>query len=1521
MYSRMDFYLLEEQYSSYMMGRNYSDNFYADTYWYNAIDFPTPVINFPTKFRATPSNVFANAFTIQDLTNGEYLYILTTNQRTLKSNSILYDSNANYNFYFNDDKTIRCEYGSNSYLTYDADLGTGKARTYSVSEFTYGFPPFLVSDKAFYIKNREYDTSNISYLTDNSTYISYTGDYLLSNGKQFQLASEIPISTNGSTFYIKIRPYANSPLGSNIFSRVGSYSMFMQKTGSQIGVDGFTSFDTYRLYIGSNYADLTMSTMSNSEIYFTTSRNASSSILSGTLNGTPIVFPNNILISNIADSNTTTYIGGTGNVFCRMFSFSIQENSYTFPTYLTDNSSYINYTGYYLLSNGNQFEIASEIPIAEQGTDFFMKIKTYPDSPIGSNIFSRVGSYSMSLQKTAFETYRLSIGSNYTNLNINSYSIAELYFSVSGSVEGSILSGTLNGTPIVFPNNILISNIADSNTTTYIGSTDSIFNLYTFSISNKIIVNFPYQTDNFTYIDYTGVYETRGSDLQTAVAIPFSPLGFTFYIKFKAYADAPIGAVVFCRHGPYYGYVPPNYVLKLTKTDVHTYRLTIRQNYNYNTSFVDLTIADYVETELYFWAYGNEPNSTLGGRLDGQPIDFLNDMGFPNNTLVSDSVYTDSVTTYLNADINDDDGSITNGNFSGVIYRFYTSSFYNPNVVPNVFIDALWGPFDLVNTNTQYTITSNLYYKLNIPSDYSSDSFLKNENGISFLINFTVPQDPNYTGILFEVYSDNTYISYTKNDIQEVVNGQTYDMLFTLYSPVPDVIINDMTILNGTYPTIRKFEILPFSLDTNSYWTVNSNSFKAYDRLYDEWSFFGPDYTYRGKTITNELIEPVYGEYIDLDMKRVVSFNTRNVNEISDTKSLYHFYGTKDAIVYTKDAENFSQQRLVLREILPSSNTGYGLWSTYDKTGTFISSRILDNSQDNSNVGIPPDFLLEKSDTITIRGYIRHSNSFPVIINYGGACSVNVNGKVFTQSGTYDGINQDTIQYFASFKQVDNSPGPLPIVYDPTYHFSNVLYFGGVDFFPTSYIPKDFTTNRIEYIPSQANNPVTTLHRQDQTYPQLTVQTDVYTPYSNTSGTVPSRNDLFIVFPGDYPGDPYGLITFTFFIMGPRNIVIPLNDTTVTWLDENSNIVSSNSSTTINGNGLYPVSVQSGPNTNLYEMGSDLYAPDSYDLSFTDFQKVKYTLITDDGEITSVANTDIFSNVSPYVSGYSNVNCIRLLGFTTSSNCTLTSFNPSTLTVNYIDVGYSGDGQSNFIDFNNGSNLYFYQVLLNYPSDDQFSITGLDSYSIIPNSVHYVNANVNPVETTTNVYTDQLVFGNTTTITGNIFVFDNTETFSIVTDASESSILLNGSAFSSGSTLTDFNNRTYVGTVITMNNASQFSTDTIIFGPPSVTLSSIIDYPTFIESGIDIMNFYSGKFENQNNLPLDFQYYGNAKTNIISTQTTYDIVTLVLDSLQNYFTLQLSGSNITSYTDGDEILIPNFYDSNSVVGNYKTSKL
>jgi hypothetical protein len=1021
-------------------------------------------------------------------------------------------------------------------------------------------------------------------------------------------------------------------------------------------------------------------------------------------------------------------------------------------------------------------------------------------------------------------------------------------------------------------------------------------------------------------IDYTDTYySTPGNFLQLPVPIPFSDQGFTFYMKMVINGDTPIGGVLFSRHGPYYGYVPPNYVTKLQKTDVGTYTLSIRQNYNYNTNYAVLSIADDTETELYFWAFGNAPGSTLGGTLNGAPFTFLNDMGAPDNTLTGDSPYIDSVYTYIGGNV-DDDGNISSGNFSGTVYRFYTSSFYNPNVVTptsNV-INALWGPFDLANTNTQYTVSSNLYYSLNIPTDYSADLFLKNEDGISFFINITTPQDPSYSGELFSLNN----FKFSTTDIYGYAPSTTYDIFYTLYNTGNDA-KNNVTILNGLNQPIRySNDYYSTSVDINSQWVISNvcqvNSVKAYDKLYSEFEFLNPTYKYNGPSVTNELTVPVYGEYIDLNMKRVVTFNTRNVNEISNTMTVYNFYGTKDAITYTKDAEQFSQQRLIIKEIMPASGVGYALWTEYGSDSKPTGSRYLKNSDYHTPVGT--------ASKVVIHGYIRHTGDFPVTVNYSGEYSINVNGTIFISNGTYTGIDDGTIQYTATFIHSDQV-------------FDNVLDFGGVDFFPISYQPEDFVTNRIEYIPSQADNPVTMQYTKIQTYPQFNITSTDYRPYPTLTGITSIYDDLFqgTGWSNLYGSDPLGQLVYDAYITGTRTINVSTTGTVnLTWPNGNVATINNSSVVDTNGIGLYKLTISCTDAPSFIQLdglGTDVYA-----LALApDVTNVYYTLITDDGEINGVASNVLLTNMVSYFSAYSNINYVRLTGKTTNSNCTTTCSTSSIMTVNGVDVGFSSDGQPFFSDYDDGSQLYNYTIIIDYDPALVFILPDFTTYALVDNSINYTKIPVTLDETISNTYTvpghylpPEQHFGANTVITGNVYIFDNTASLNFDTDG-VLTVQLNDTIFDNYQALIDFAEGTYVSANVFLQGATYFNVGEYskLFGPPSTILFDGIATPDFTNQGRYIMNIYNGYFSNPNT-PAIFNYYGGDHIQNYHVRAfngdvkIYDVTVLNLTDDQQYFTLQMSDdTNVQdiTFTSGDLIEIPNFYESNTAIGNYKTATL
>jgi hypothetical protein len=96
------------------------------------------------------------------------------------------------------------------------------------------------------------------------------------------------------------------------------------------------------------------------------------------------------------------------------------------------------------------------------------------------------------------------------------------------------------------------------------------------------------------------------------------------------------------------------------------------------------------------------------------------------------------------------------------------------------------------------------------------------------------------------------------------------------------------------------------------------------------------------------------------------------------------------------------------------------------------------------------------------------------------------------------------------------------------------------------------------------------------------------------------------------------------------------------------------------------------------------------------------------------------------------------------------------------------------------------------------------------------------------------------------------------------------------------------------------------------------------------MNIYNGYFSNPDHLLSNFNYFGeeyieNHYVKIFSSDIRkYDATVLNLSGEEQYFTLNLTdGTNVQdiSYTEGDLIQIPNFYNSNTAIGNYKTATL
>ena len=1154
-------------------------------------------------------------------------------------------------------------------------------------------------------------------------------------------------------------------------------------------------------------------------------------------------------------------------------------------------------------------------------------------------------------------------------------------------------------------------------------------------------MSFPYVTDNFSYIDYTGEYRIDpGNYKQLDVPIPFSDQGFTFYIKMKIDADIADNAVVFSRHGPYYGYVPPNYYMKLQK-NTNGYTLSLRQNYNYNYCYADMTILPDTVTELYFYCDGNIDGSNLTGTINGDALTFYNNMDNTNNVYQTDDPYTDPVYTYLGTEINDDDGTLVNANFKGYIYRFYTSSFLNKNVVnPTNIIDALWGPFDLANTNTQYTISSNNYYEIDTPTDYSVSNFLVNNTGITFYIDFISPTrtDPFYNGELLKIYTQGNYFTLTVNSFDEfqfptVLDTDTrYEILYNLRN-VANVLVLTMLLMNNSN-VYRSTSTASYTLSTNSQWYIDSvvktNRVWLYDKLYTETQFFKPSYeNYTGPSVTNELTTPIYGEYININMKRVVSFKSNTVTYNNNyVNAVYENYGTSDAITYTKDAESFSEHRMILRKLRPMYEWGYASCDFYndndDTPYTYIYANIHNEIQ--------PLVHIYSNATIVIRGYIHHIGEFPVNINIPG--SVDVNGTVFTSNGVYNmQVTADIIPYTATFTIVGYED------------LSNIIDFGGVDFYFKTYYPTNFITNRIEYIPSQLNNPVTTQYKSIKTYPQFNVVTTDAIPYPILNGSVYFSSDIF-TYPGYAPGygwpklygsDPLGQLVYDAYVIGPRTITVDTDATVfISWLDDNytPQSVQAGGDIDVNGVGLYQISISCiTGNVNsyvkLYGLGSNVYAQEqtivglwshdgnnyftfasdgtyvftcisggyvatgnyTYDAAnriiimgtntggygsiesgtnlflitnntfqwyvdgsgqlgvFTlqpttpqiPIQTVNYVINTSDGDVfTGSTGNTVFTDIQSYVAQYSNVYLVRLSGITTSSGCLFQCSTSAFLSVNEVDAGYSTNDEPTFIEFGDGSEIYNYVITVNYDTTTQLNVSGLTSYILTKDYINYTKIPVAQYEFIMNTYVindislpvDQHFGTDNTVITGNTFIFDNTYTFDNTSDATTGVYLRLGNidyGTAPNADMTPFENRTYISVEITLIGSATYLTlghENILFGPPSVELSNSIVTPNFTNNGQYIINTYNGYFKN---LESNINYYGNNyifKTTITPdtnpTLLTYDILAFNEDVDPQHFSFILSdGSNVetNTFTKGDLITIPNFYDSNTAIANYKTT--
>jgi hypothetical protein len=398
---------------------------------------------------------------------------------------------------------------------------------------------------------------------------------------------------------------------------------------------------------------------------------------------------------------------------------------------------------------------------------------------------------------------------------------------------------------------------------------------------------------------------------------------------------------------------------------------------------------------------------------------------------------------------------------------------------------------------------------------------------------------------------------------------------------------------------------------------------------------------------------------------------------------------------------------------------------------------------------------------------------------------------------------------------------------------------------------------------------------------------------------------------------------------------------TVTW--PNGNVVTANSSSVIttNGTDLYNINISctGAPSfIKLDGLGTVVYATAGTALS-----NVYYTLNTDDGEINGIASNVVMTDMVSYFSDYSNINYVILLGKTTNSNCTVTCSTSSILTVKGVDVGFSSDGQPFFSDYYDGSQLYDYTITIKYDPTLIFTIPNFTTYALIDNSINYTKIPITLYEFINNTYVvDDIIlpfdqyFGNDhTVITGNTFVFDNTHTFDTYSDATYGvAIELGNIAYgvAPNADMTSFENGSYIRVKLTVLGQATYLTlghDNIIFGPPSTILSSGIATPDFTNQGQYIMNIYNGYFSNPNT-PAIFDYYGGdhiQNYHVIAYNgdvKQYDVTVLNLSVDPQYFTLYMSdGTNVQdiTFTAGDLIQIPNFYNSNTAIGNYKTATL
>jgi len=473
--------------------------------------------------------------------------------------------------------------------------------------------------------------------------------------------------------------------------------------------------------------------------------------------------------------------------------------------------------------------------------------------------------------------------------------------------------------------------------------------------------------------------------------------GCTIYVKFSTYGTPHDSETIFYRHGPYYGYVPPNWETSLKRVGTSDqFRILIRQNYNYHIHQAYFTVVPDTEYTVYISIGDNYVTTDSGVTHNGTfqakvnnldvttfidennnsiPISTVDTFGY---SLTTDGPYDNSVDILLGGSRNDNDpliyqdflygGEITEFQFYAA-YVSYNDVTNSSNV--NISTSNIWGPYSKTQ-NYQYIISSSNYYIQNnssieyetpsnifvtldpivfIPYTYDSSKLF------TIYLTFKILQNTNEIinirneqggGIRIYRYYNDTFYAEVKIGSLYIANTQ-----FSMFAGYNTIIIQNGIDFDTLTSTMYFFvNNSPFTISdmpyenilyrySVSYDTQIVTDYRFYNKTFDIVNEFGAIYKYTGNAYTLTPNGYIYGDFINLDTKTYISLNK---TDVVTSASNFEIVGSKDGIFYTPtiDYSNDTYRFLktIFTSVVPSTSTNYWtnglLFSGYLEKGKSI---------------------------------------------------------------------------------------------------------------------------------------------------------------------------------------------------------------------------------------------------------------------------------------------------------------------------------------------------------------------------------------------------------------------------------------------------------------------------------------------------------------------------------------------------------------------------------------------------------